>query len=664
MVTASIIINQTGKPAGNPGVSREDLSLGLTVTLSNEDDFGVTSWNWEIISRPPGSSATLLTPTGSTSSFSPDVIGSYLISLVVSDGVSEASDRRIAAIQTSHLKIRIPALVETNDFSAVQGWADAMHNAFMKLDSYATASLRIDGENSPTQNIDFNNKKITGLQDPSSVQDAATKNYVDNNSAIHAIGGAKHTSSTLVEINTKVSDQDLIGTLTSASGDISGSFGSTLTVNKIKNIGISSSSPNDGYALIYRSSGPLFEWESSVHSVGGANHTSSTLVELSSKVSDQDLIGTSTSAAGDIDGYFGSNLSVIKIRGKGVSGTPPTDGQVLVYRSLGDLISWESSPMESHAIGGGSHSASTLEDLSTKVLYQDIVGTLMDAYGDVTGTFGGGFKVVGIQETNVSDIAPSNGQVLIYRSGSLSAVWENAVFDEHNVLISDDDSTPGFLIDKVAGGLNINVSKTGTTNEVLEISSIPVITLQKQSDDPVGSDPDGYLYSKEANAVTELFYLDSENNSTQITSDGYLATEGGVNYITLVEQGSDPVSLGSGIIFSKDVSGIKELFYVDSEGELIQITKDGYLSGVSNAVEEELESTGTETYIELTYSPILSEFCLSGRDIKVYRNGVLLRWSPIASVDPNRWIYNSIDNRVEFAASGVVDWYSVHYSKI
>ncbi len=77
-----------------------------------------------------------------------------------------------------------------------------------------------------------------------------------------------------------------------------------------------------------------------------------------------------------------------------------------------------------------------------------------------------------------------------------------------------------------------------------------------------------------------------------------------------------------------------------------------------------MESTGTETEIELSYFPVVSEFCLSGFDIKVYRNGVLLRWSDTSSIDPNRWVYNDVSNKIEFAASGLSDWYVVHYSKI
>ena len=137
MVTASIVINQVAKPAGSPSVSREDLDLGVSVALSNFDNTGVISWAWLLVSRPPGSAAVLTSLVNPTTSFTPDVRGSYLIRLTVSDGVTSDTDARIAAVETLYLGMRIPAISERDEFNATSGWAGALHTAFTTIDGYA-----------------------------------------------------------------------------------------------------------------------------------------------------------------------------------------------------------------------------------------------------------------------------------------------------------------------------------------------------------------------------------------------------------------------------------------------------------------------------------------------------------------------------------------------
>ena len=180
MVTAEIVINQSGKPSGSPSTSRDDLDLGVTVSLSNNNNTGVASWQWEFISKPPASAAALSTSTSATSTFTPDIRGSYFVKLTVTNGGSSSDiDQRVAAVKTSYLGIRIPAVEEKDDFSLSQGWGDAMHNAFLTIDAYAAQSLHIDGTNFPTENISWNDKKITDLHDPADSYDAANKHYVD-----------------------------------------------------------------------------------------------------------------------------------------------------------------------------------------------------------------------------------------------------------------------------------------------------------------------------------------------------------------------------------------------------------------------------------------------------------------------------------------------------
>jgi len=96
MVTVSLIITQSGTP-GTPGVSRDDLSLGVPVVISNDNNAGVTVWSWRLLARPSGSAAALLTNNDPTTQFTPDLAGSYLIELKVN---GRARGRIIAAVKT------------------------------------------------------------------------------------------------------------------------------------------------------------------------------------------------------------------------------------------------------------------------------------------------------------------------------------------------------------------------------------------------------------------------------------------------------------------------------------------------------------------------------------------------------------------------------------
>lgn len=225
------------------------------------------------------------------------------------------------------------------------------------------------------------------------------------------------------------------------------------------------------------------------------------------------------------------------------------------------------------------------------------------------------------------------------------------------------------------------------------------IYLGEQSGDPGFEEDVGFVYTKDIGGYTELFYMDNYGSVAQITDDGYLnastsldsaydgragsgagreiiADSGAViidasgghalgidGYISLTEI-SDPINIADvGFVYAKDVDGYTELFFMDNYGSTTQITDDGYLAGTSKSAQDNLDSTGTETNIDLTYTPLSSLDTDSGRDLQVYRNGILMRWIAILGADPNRWTYNSSLNRIEFVASGTSDWYTAIYNR-
>lgn len=118
MPQAQITIN------GSPG-SNDDLPLGTLVTLGNNGTGGELTYLWSLLSQPEGptdvlSSATILAPT-----FTPTKEGSYLLRLIVNQGLpSEQTDLVIAAVRELETRERIPAAGETTENDPATGWAN------------------------------------------------------------------------------------------------------------------------------------------------------------------------------------------------------------------------------------------------------------------------------------------------------------------------------------------------------------------------------------------------------------------------------------------------------------------------------------------------------------------------------------------------------------
>lgn len=116
MAAAQIVIDQTGAPAGSPALSRSDLVLSVPVVLTNGDNTSVRVWRWALVASPPGSTAALTSTVGATTSFTPDIEGSYLIELQVNEGRSGERNRVIAAVLNAD-GLRFPVSGEGTEFN-------------------------------------------------------------------------------------------------------------------------------------------------------------------------------------------------------------------------------------------------------------------------------------------------------------------------------------------------------------------------------------------------------------------------------------------------------------------------------------------------------------------------------------------------------------------
>jgi hypothetical protein len=85
-------------PVANAGTS-QNVAVSTLVTLngtgSTDADKDTLTYAWTLISKPAGSSASLPSATASQPSFTPDVVGDYVASLVVSDGKASSATSNI-----------------------------------------------------------------------------------------------------------------------------------------------------------------------------------------------------------------------------------------------------------------------------------------------------------------------------------------------------------------------------------------------------------------------------------------------------------------------------------------------------------------------------------------------------------------------------------------
>lgn len=142
----TIKIDQEGLSEGSPGRSRTDgLATGARVTLTNTEPGTATRFNlpW----APPGDTTALSSlvatedPNVWTFDPTPDVYGSYLIELIVDEGlVTETRTSRILAVRTPRHRLVIPALNERGDSRAtLQNQTDSDNNAIDYIDATLNA---------------------------------------------------------------------------------------------------------------------------------------------------------------------------------------------------------------------------------------------------------------------------------------------------------------------------------------------------------------------------------------------------------------------------------------------------------------------------------------------------------------------------------------------
>jgi hypothetical protein len=138
-MAAKINIEVTGFPLGSPGESEVHPysvieSSSPLINLSLTDDTGVNQYFWSFVSRPLGSTVTMVNVTSPIASFSPDIglAGTYLVQCSLNNGATVLTNG--VAFTTEVMEVRIPSAKETKEFDAYAGWDPALQDFIRKVD--------------------------------------------------------------------------------------------------------------------------------------------------------------------------------------------------------------------------------------------------------------------------------------------------------------------------------------------------------------------------------------------------------------------------------------------------------------------------------------------------------------------------------------------------
>jgi len=215
-MSAKPIIQTTGSIAGvgTQGEGRKDFGIGESCAFADlEVANGAASHAWFLSDRPPLSAAVLTDPLTATPALVMDVTGTYTVDVIVDNNYRA---KILVAVALPNSGMRLPGLNEQSGDYNEGGNEDSYHPDFVAgmraLDAVATggsadalsttgAPVIVNAAVPPTMG------QVLKATSPTNATWQA-----DTGIANHALGGADHDPDTLINLNSKISDADLIDT--------------------------------------------------------------------------------------------------------------------------------------------------------------------------------------------------------------------------------------------------------------------------------------------------------------------------------------------------------------------------------------------------------------------------------------------------------------------
>lgn len=166
--------------AGKAQVARVGTAAQLDGSASKDDDGDTLSYAWTLSSKPAGSNATIADSTAAKPSFTPDVPGAYVASLVVSDGKASSQAATVALLAEAAAFDSIPAPLPPNmpsygfeanslksmgDEVTLAGTARLLRGVSVAMSSWACENGGWNGTCTTTANATFQHPVTIRLRD-------------------------------------------------------------------------------------------------------------------------------------------------------------------------------------------------------------------------------------------------------------------------------------------------------------------------------------------------------------------------------------------------------------------------------------------------------------------------------------------------------------------
>jgi hypothetical protein len=130
MPSSKIIITQTAHGSSAAGEAKRGLDLyavlSQAITFTNDADasVGVTKYEWTLIERPPGSTATLSGAATATASLQADKYGGYVVSLRVNDMADNTDGYSVTVAGCSYPVLHTVSTVDYGHEETNSNWID------------------------------------------------------------------------------------------------------------------------------------------------------------------------------------------------------------------------------------------------------------------------------------------------------------------------------------------------------------------------------------------------------------------------------------------------------------------------------------------------------------------------------------------------------------
>lgn len=195
-----------------------------------------------------------------------------------------------------------------------------------------------------------------------------------------------------------------------------------------------------------------------------------------------------------------------------------------------------------------------------------------------------------------------------------------------------------------------------------DIGAHEKVTLLTQPESPTQASGRGFLYTKTVEGQSELFWLSSSGEEVQLTREDGLSSD----KVVLPALDVDPDTIAdAGQLYTKLVEGVAELFWMDSDGNVLQLTSGGSLSFDVGNVPAVFGSVTTESYFRGKVIDVAIEdgtCIIDWEAASVFRINVTeditdlrLINMPDASVDEEQTIYIDLLNGGNYTIANTVE---------